>query len=247
MARIRTIKPEFWKHEDLSALPEATHLLAGALLNYSDDEGYFNANPALIKAECSPLREPSVSIHESLTLLSGINFLRFGKAPDGRRYGVVVNFNEHQRVNRPTPSKIKDIDIQWDDSATTHGALTEPSPLEGKGKEQGKEQGTGKRASARSREPGLNLHESLPGDTWAEWLEVRRKRRWPVDATTLTKQLEILAPFDTEAQRGMLNTSMQAGWQGVFPPKGPGARQPPKQRPMTAEEAEAMEASRAAS
>ena len=69
MARIRTIKPEFWAHEDLSELPEATHMLAAALLNYADDEGYFNANPMLIKAACSPLREPSVSIQESLTLL----------------------------------------------------------------------------------------------------------------------------------------------------------------------------------
>jgi hypothetical protein len=56
MARIRTIKPEFWRHEDLSALPEATHMLAAQLLNYADDYGYFNANPALIKAEVSPLR-----------------------------------------------------------------------------------------------------------------------------------------------------------------------------------------------
>ena len=61
MARIRTIKPEFWKHEDLSALPEITHMLAAALLGYADDEGYFNANPALVKSECLPLRESSVS------------------------------------------------------------------------------------------------------------------------------------------------------------------------------------------
>src|SRR5262249_39377952 len=130
MARIRTIKPDFWKHEALSELPEATHMLAAALLNYADDEGYFNANPKLIKAELLPLREPSVSIHDSLTHLAKIGYVRLGSAPDGRRYGRVVTFNEHQRVNRPIPSKIKDVGIVWEDASTTHTQLTESSPLE---------------------------------------------------------------------------------------------------------------------
>lgn len=127
MARIRTIKPEFWKHEDLSALPEATHLLAAALLNYADDEGYFNANVALIKAECSPLREPSVSIHGSLTELSGIGYIRIGKTSDGKCFGQIIHFLDHQRVSHPTPSKISKLEILWEDSLNPHGGLTEDS------------------------------------------------------------------------------------------------------------------------
>lgn len=141
MARIRTIKPEFWKHEDLSALPEATHMLAAALLNHADDEGYFNANPGLIRAECCPLRDPSVSPHDSLNLLRKIGYLRLGTGADGKRYGHVLKFGDHQRINRPTPSKIKAVGIVWEDSPTTHPQLTESSPPERKGKEQGKEQG----------------------------------------------------------------------------------------------------------
>jgi len=136
MARIRTIKPEFWTHEQLSELSEATHILAAALLNYADDYGYFNANPGLIKAACSPLREPSVSIHGSLIALSNIGYLEFGNSPDGRRFGRVVKFDEHQRVNRPTASKIKDLPIAWEGSRKAHGIFTESSSLE---------QGTGNR------------------------------------------------------------------------------------------------------
>lgn len=171
MARIRTVKPEFWKNEALSALPEATHLLAAALLNYADDEGYFNANPALVKAECSPLREPSVSVHESLKLLAEIGYLRLGKGADGRRYGHIVNFSEHQRVNRPTPSKISSLGVAWEGSVSIHGAISEPSPLEGKGKEQG----TGKR----NRGGGEAVASRLPSD-WQpseENLEYCRKTR----------------------------------------------------------------------
>lgn len=147
MARIRTIKPDFWKHEELSALPEATHMLAAALLNYADDEGYFNANTKLIKAECFPLREPSVSIHDGLTALSSVGYLRLGKSPDGKIYGHIIKFNDHQRVNRPITSKIKNIEILWEDSHTTHTQLTEPSLPEGKGREE-ERKGNGKEGGA---------------------------------------------------------------------------------------------------
>lgn len=136
MARIRTIKPEFWRHEQLSDLPEPTHMLAAALLNYADDEGYFNANPKLIKAECCPLREPSVSIHDSLIALAGMRYLVLGKSADGRSYGCIVKFSDHQRVNRPIPSKIKCLDICWEGSLPAHAQLTEASFPEGKGREE---------------------------------------------------------------------------------------------------------------
>lgn len=148
MARIRTIKPGFWTHEALSSLPEPTHMLAAQLINYADDEGYFNANVGLIKAECCPLREPSVSIHCSLTELSRIGWIRLGTTADGRRVGQIVKFAEHQKINRPTKSKISCLSITWgtltEPSVSPHGALSEPSLLEGKGRE---EEGKGKNSA----------------------------------------------------------------------------------------------------
>lgn len=114
--RIRTIKPDFHQHEKLSELPEATHLLAAALINYADDEGYFNANPGLVKAACSPLREPSVPVPVSLQYLSNIKYLRLGTTPDGKRVGHIINFLEHQVISHAKPSKIKDDGTVWDAS-----------------------------------------------------------------------------------------------------------------------------------
>lgn len=148
MARIRTIKPEFWKHEDLSALPEATHLLAAALLNHADDEGYFKANVDLIKAECSPIRDPSVTIHTSLISLSKIGYLKVGTGPDGKRYGWIVKFLDHQVINRPKPSKIKPMNVVWDESVNGHGFIREVSRPE-----RNREQGTGK---------GIGMEEKPP-------------------------------------------------------------------------------------
>lgn len=136
MARIRTVKPGFWKHEELSGLPAETHMLAVALLNYADDEGYFNANPALVKADCCPLRELSVSVHDSLQHLANIGYVRLARGADGRQYGHIVKFIEHQRVNRPQPSKIKALMAVINDADTNHTQFTEPSPPEGKGMEE---------------------------------------------------------------------------------------------------------------
>jgi len=162
MARIRTIKPEFWKHEDLSALPEITHMLAAALLGYADDEGYFNANPALVRSECLPLRESSVSTQTSLQQLVEIGYLQIGRGEDGKRYGRVVKFDEHQRVNRPTPSKIKAIGIVWEDSVTTHAGLSEPSSPEGKGTGKGREEENSSCAAPASPSPAVDLLPAEP-------------------------------------------------------------------------------------
>jgi hypothetical protein len=147
MARIRTIKPEFWQHEELSALPEATHMLAAALLNFADDQGFFKANPGLVRAACFPLREPSVSIPESLRSLQEIGYVQIGKGEDGKEYGRVVSFDEHQRVSHPTPSKIAKKSIAWEASGgspeLSTKALEQLRPEQGIGK--GKEQGTGNR------------------------------------------------------------------------------------------------------
>ena len=198
MARIRTLKPEFWKHEDLSALPEATHLLAAALLNYSDDFGYFNANPRLIQAECLPLREPSVSVPESLRSLQTINFIELGTGPTDRRYGRVVNFTEHQRVSHPTPSKIADLSIVWDiikkPPENIGNSPDNFAPEQGTGnREQGKREAVAKSADPtpdlpsipESLKRGTRLSlESLP-DEWREFCQAERpdldpERTWAI-------------------------------------------------------------------
>lgn len=177
MARIRTIKPEFWSDERLSELPEATHMLAAAILNFADDDGYFNANPSLIKAGCFPLREPSVSIHDSLTALANIGFLRLGTGSDRRRYGHIVSFKKHQRINRATESRIRVLDITWDYSVSPHVVLSESSLLEqGTGNREQGNKGTG------NKEPQERETKEIPDPNFdnrveAFWPEVEAEHR----------------------------------------------------------------------
>ncbi|HUX59852.1 MAG TPA: hypothetical protein VMV32_00960 [Ignavibacteriaceae bacterium] len=152
MARIRTIKPEFWQNEELAMCSPYARLAAIGLLNIADDEGYFNANPSLIKSAIFPFTEsylsPTVGLPEDshtiktvLIELSKIGYIDMLKGVDGRTYAKVKNFLLHQKINNPSRSKIKEkIDLTEDYCSPTVG-LPESYLQERKGKER---KGTGK-------------------------------------------------------------------------------------------------------
>jgi len=130
--RIRTIKPEFWLHEGLCSLPEFSRLLALALLNWADDEGYFMANPAILRGALFPFLDDSKKVPRSLEDLSSVGWIELGTDNQGRKIGRIANFTKHQRVDKPKPSEIKDSSAFWDASKN------DPGPFQG-----GMEQGTG--------------------------------------------------------------------------------------------------------
>ncbi|HHZ6969204.1 TPA: DnaT-like ssDNA-binding domain-containing protein [Morganella morganii] len=117
----------------MAEVSEAACLLAIGLLNYADDEGYFNANPKLIKAAVFPLREPSGSIPVLLQELSNCGYIRLFSAQNGKRFGLIINFTKHQVINKKTTSKIKEMDLIPEGYGSDTGEL--PPGREGKGKE----------------------------------------------------------------------------------------------------------------
>jgi hypothetical protein len=119
--------------EDLATCSIEAQLLAVRILNFADDEGYFKAHPALIKASCFPLIE-SLNIPVMLRELSKVGYLRLGTGTDGKEYGQVVNFLKHQSINKPYPSKIKDLIIFPEHSGSDTGTL--PAGMEWNGKEE---------------------------------------------------------------------------------------------------------------
>lgn len=112
MPRIRSIKPGFTADEELSSLDAETHLLAVGLICYADDEGYFNANPGLVKGAIFPLRGELVKFSTMLEDLARIGYLQLGSL-EGKQYGRIVNFDKHQRVSHAQKSLIKPLPIKW--------------------------------------------------------------------------------------------------------------------------------------
>lgn len=156
MARIRTLKPEFHSHEELSLLPPETHLLAAALVNYADDEGYFNAHPVLVKAGTNPLRNDPTPLDTQLHQLCKMGYIEIAQRGD-KCFGRIVTFSTHQRVSNPTPSKLRDKFEALPKVSRENLELFVP---EGKGREGNREQG-GEANSAPAPEPPVS-NSSIP-------------------------------------------------------------------------------------
>jgi hypothetical protein len=146
VARIRTIKPEFWQNEQLAGLHPESRLLAIALLNHSDDFGFFRGSVQLVRAACFPFDEDSSNVRRGLDELSNIGWIELRVASDGKVIGRVTNFTQHQRVDRAQESKLsgifKDSKPFVEDSSNVRRTFVEGSLLEqGTGnRDQGKEE-----------------------------------------------------------------------------------------------------------
>jgi hypothetical protein len=171
MSRIRTIKPEFWRDEELSTVSPEAALLAIGLLNHADDEGYFNANPKLIEADVFPLRDLSRSTTVLITELAEIGYLELFKGSDGKQYGHIRNFSKHQVINKKNVSKIKGLHHSGEDSRSPTVAL--PVGMEWNGKE--------KEGSAEGASPPVVLPFEKPEKQKPEFTEgfVRFWDVWP--------------------------------------------------------------------
>ncbi|WP_143267139.1 hypothetical protein [Amycolatopsis thailandensis] len=133
MPRIRTIKPSFFRSEDVSALPFRARLTWIGLWTHCDDAGRTKDNARLIKGDIWPLDDVSLAdIEEDLeTLAAHERIVRYRVG--GRRYLEIVNWSDHQSIQKPTPSKIPPasegtpLPVPSPDSRAT-GASPEKSP-----------------------------------------------------------------------------------------------------------------------
>jgi hypothetical protein len=101
MARIRTIKPEFWSSEQVMECQALTRLLFIGIWNFCDDGGNHPDSEKTIKARVFPGDEiSSSSIRRMLDELSSNGLLAFYEH-SGKRYLHVCGW-EHQRIDKPT-------------------------------------------------------------------------------------------------------------------------------------------------
>lgn len=163
MARIRTIKPDFFRHENLQDLEAANPgnyimLVFAALWGHCDKAGHFVWKPRTLKLDILPFLDFDMST--TLNLLTDGGFIR-KYAVNGKEYGEIPTFAEHQRVTgkeaqepakHPGPNgeaSVKHSGVPTDEEGGNSGEALEnqSGEQEGKGKE-GERKGV--EASARS-------------------------------------------------------------------------------------------------
>lgn len=125
MARIRTIKPDFWTDEKLTECSLSARLLFIGTWNFSDDNGNLQASAKKLKMQifpadnidCQPLLDELIT--HGLIIEYSVN---------GEKFLHIKNFNKHQVINRPSNSNIPQVPL-------TESSLTEGKGMEGNGRE----------------------------------------------------------------------------------------------------------------
>lgn len=238
--RIRTIKPEFWSHEDIADLAPICRLLFIGLWSMADRRGRLEDRPRRIKASVLPYDE--ADIDDLLNQLHAAGFII--------RYTLneleliqVVGFEKHQRINGkeaeteseyPEHTPGSEREAPGKHPGSTREAV-EITGREGKGREgKGKE---GDPACAglnrKSFDPSaLTIPDALDTpefrNSWEKWVSHRMKLKsvkgWE---EFFTEQLNWLVQYGTDGAIGILNLSTLNRYQGLFPPKaGSGQRTP---------------------
>lgn len=140
MSRIRTIKPEFFKHEDLydaeieTGLP--LRLAFAGLWTQCDREGRFVWRPRQLKADIVPYDELDFS--RVLDALATRGFIVKYASAD-RTFGYVPSWNRHQVINNRESASIipnpTEAIGKSDASSTRRPRVRHASKAEGKGRE----------------------------------------------------------------------------------------------------------------
>lgn len=142
MARIRTIKPDFFRHADLFEAERETRLplrLAFAgLWTAADREGRFKWKPRELKLDCLP--HDDVDFARVLDALASRGWLvRY--AANGIEYGAIPSWSVHQVINNR--ERASDIPAPNENNTLTRDARVADAPVtplkqdqvEGKGRE----------------------------------------------------------------------------------------------------------------
>ena len=130
MARIRSIKPDFWTDEKIVELPYEVRLFFIGSWNFADDNGNLQRSAKKLKMQIFPADvidcEPLIQslINHGLLIEYSLN---------GEEYLHIKGFKTHQVVNRPSKSNIPEPETGDMFGGLTEGSLTEGKGREGKG------------------------------------------------------------------------------------------------------------------
>lgn len=155
MARIRTIKPDFWVDEVMADLDPVAKLLFIGMFNFVDDDGYVEDSARRLKMQIFPGND--YDVQKALEALCEAGRVVRCVSDQGSILWV-KNFLRHQVISHPTKTKYTGIrtlnDEPIPESSGEFASSPEPSALkgrEGKGKE--KNGGGGESEPGGSQEP----------------------------------------------------------------------------------------------
>lgn len=108
MARIRTIKPEAFVSESLAAVSLTAERTFFGLLTQADDQGRHRDHAAIIAGQLWVLRPEHTpgAVEQDLAQLADAGLICRYKGPGDKRYLHIVTWRQHQKINRPSASRL---------------------------------------------------------------------------------------------------------------------------------------------
>lgn len=126
--RIRCIKPEFWVSESIGRLSREARLLFIGLWSFADDSGRARGVFAAISGTLFPYDSDALQlIPKWFAELEREGMVFRYKAEDGNTYYQLPNWLKHQKIEKPSASKIPAF---TEDSPKIHRILPEGYPLD---------------------------------------------------------------------------------------------------------------------
>lgn len=120
MARIRTIKPEFPQSESMGRVSREARLCFIMLWTIADDSGRLRGNQKMLASLLFPYDDDApIMMSGWLNELEDEECIVQYKA-EGQSYIEVINWNEHQKIDKPTPSKIPGPDGSLEQHRSEH-------------------------------------------------------------------------------------------------------------------------------
>jgi len=238
MARIRTIKPEFWTDERVGECSPTSRLLLIASLNFADDYGGLERSSKQLKAQAFPYDnidcEPLV-----LELIGAGLLIEYEVA--NRKYLHIKGFQKHQKVEKPAKPRIPLYEESLQcrrvlpDSSPTPPRVVAVSSLEGI-KDQGSRKGS---IPLTPFDPSSVV--DLDPKAWGDWVEYRKRRKPAIKPESMQAAAEEMALLG-ERQRDAVKHSIANGYQGLVERREvSGWREKSYVTPLSAEELEARE------
>jgi hypothetical protein len=225
--RIRTIKPEFFTHEELSDLELTSKLPIRlsfiGLWCAADREGRFKWKPRSLGIQILPYDDINFSV--ILDALMSKGFVK-RYSVDGVTYGFIPSFPRHQVINnREQASSIPPFDQELTRESGVDDACRDAL----KSRESGvghacKGEGKGKEWKGREgKEDKLELELPFESDAfelaWSMWQEHRKEKKKKLTQSTASMQLKEMKEIGESRAISMINYSIKNGWTGLFEDK----------------------------
>ena len=145
MPRIRTIKPEFPQSETIGKLSRDARLLFIQLWTIADDSGRARAASRMLASLLYPYDDDARSLIDGwLDELERAGTIRRYRI-DGDAYLEIINWLKHQKIDRPSPSRLPAFDehsriIAKPREASTTDLGSVPGPSTGNGREEARQE-----------------------------------------------------------------------------------------------------------